>query len=361
MPKSRYTLGKDGYYHTTLSLGYAPDGKTIKKYFKAHTISELENKIQDFQSNAIIDLSSTMAFSDYAQKWIELNKPFWQHNTLFMYQNALEKHILPEIGFLPIDKIDISDLQTIINKNINHPNLCRKIKLTLNQIFKAAITEKIITYNPVLNLRLPNLKSAEKRPLTEKEKKAILECKDFTEKEKIFVKILYYCGLRRGECLALNSSDIDLKDRKLRINKALYFDDDMQGQIKEPKTTKSIRFVPIPSVLCPELINYLSDNKKVLFGKKTNAECYMSQSSYTKFWNGIVKKIESHTNEIPPTPLTAHIFRHNYATLLYYSNVSLKQASELLGHSNTKMIMDIYAHIDSKKENIDNKINDMFS
>ncbi len=54
--------------------------------------------------------------------------------------------------------------------------------------------------------------------------------------------------------------------------------------------------------------------------------------------------------------LTAHIFRHNYCTLLYYSGISQKKAVELMGHSDIKMIMEVYAHLDEEKESVREKI-----
>ena len=56
------------------------------------------------------------------------------------------------------------------------------------------------------------------------------------------------------------------------------------------------------------------------------------------------------------TGLTAHIFRHNYCTMLYYSGISQKKAVELMGHSDIKMIMEVYAHLDEEKESVQEKL-----
>ena len=75
----------------------------------------------------------------------------------------------------------------------------------------------------------------------------------------------------------------------------------------------------------------------------------VTKTVYNRFWRHIIEKLDSPT-------LTAHIFRHNYATMLYYSGVTLKQAAALLGHSSTKMILDIYAHLDDEREDLRGKI-----
>ena len=59
----------------------------------------------------------------------------------------------------------------------------------------------------------------------------------------------------------------------------------------------------------------------------------------------------------PIHDLTAHIFRHNYATMLYYSGISLKKAAALMGHADTKMIMEVYSHLNEQKEQTETKLN----
>jgi integrase len=85
----------------------------------------------------------------------------------------------------------------------------------------------------------------------------------------------------------------------------------------------------------------------------TDKNKWMSKSSYVRFWNGIIKAMGAED-------LTAHIFRHNYATMLYYSNVSIKMAAKLMGHNSINMIMEIYAHLDEMQERTAEKLNDVF-
>ena len=42
------------------------------------------------------------------------------------------------------------------------------------------------------------------------------------------------------------------------------------------------------------------------------------------------------------------MFRHEYATMLYYSGIDLKEAARLMGHTDIKLILEIYADLDSK-------------
>lgn len=88
----------------------------------------------------------------------------------------------------------------------------------------------------------------------------------------------------------------------------------------------------------------------------------MTHSGYNRFWECIISKMNAaaggseHVKAI--YHLTAHVFRHNYCTMLYYSGISLKKAAQLMGHADMKMIMEVYAHLDEQKEMTRKKIND---
>lgn len=70
-------------------------------------------------------------------------------------------------------------------------------------------------------------------------------------------QILYWCGLRSGELLALTSSDIDMEDKVIHITKS-YQRIDGEDIITDPKTSKSKRDVVMPDFLAEELKEYLN-------------------------------------------------------------------------------------------------------
>lgn len=62
-----------------------------------------------------------------------------------------------------------------------------------------------------------------------------------------------------------------------------------------------------------------------------------TRSSWECMWKSYIKKLDMN--------FTAHQLRHTYATMLYSSGVDVKSASELLGHSNIEITMNIYTHL----------------
>lgn len=361
----KYKKRKDGRYATSVTLGHDANGKVIKVFLSAKTEAELKRKViqtqVDAQSGKILKESS-MLLKDYAKDWLSLNKAKSGINTKAMYENAVNKHIILSIGHIPISKVKKSDVQKMINDRWEHPRTCQIIRMTLTQILESAIEDKLINDNVCKKLTMPKNEPKEKRQLTDEEKEAIKKA-DFSGKEKMFVYILFYFGLRRGEALALSKSDIDLKNNILIVNKSIAFNKN-DPVLKDTKSKSGVRNLPIPNAVKSILRDYLKQcDTFYLFADKGGN--LLTQSMLVRMWERIIRKMneavctekELLIGNLHITGLTPHIFRHNYCTMLYYSGISQKKAVELMGHSDVTMIMRVYAHLDEEKEKVQEKLN----
>lgn len=395
----RYKKDKNGYYQTKVTIGKDPNtGKRIRKAIYSRTIAGLENKrnqIKEEHYQNPFGLTPNTCFCDYAARWFEIFKaPTREHNTKEMYKNTI-KQINNAFGHLPIKSVTQMHIQALINTYFSQPSTCEKIMLTLNQIFKSAVINNIITINPVQMINLPKKKKSEKRALYDFELSAIPLC-DFTPKEKAIVYMLYYFGLRPEEVYALRKEDFDFKTHELSITKAAIYNSETKAmEIKPPKTGNGYRTMHIPIECEQELCEYVAScpthylftsNIPANMTKNASALAYydkpISKWTFRNMWQKIVDKIQcaygldysTHFSKseyqelvdkakaqrkalfVNVNELTPYTFRHNYATLLYYSGISLKKAAYLMGHNDTKMIMKIYAHLDEERENAAEKL-----
>lgn len=362
----KYKKRSDGRYATTIRLGYKADGRPNNVFLSAKTEKELKEKIFELKvkikEGEAVKTSDTL-LKDYANSWLDTYKASASINTKAMYVNVIKCHINPEIGHLPLNKIVRSDIQKVINDRQDHPRTCEIIRLTLVQILNSAIDDRLIRENVAKKVTVPKRHKSEKRALTELEKEAIKKA-DFTMQEKAFVMLLFYFGLRRGEALALTKSDIDLKKKILTVNKTVVFDQNNPTIKDGAKSDAGNRILPIPASIESFLREFLKsvDSFYLFKGKSTET---LSKTQYVRMWERIIKKMnaavttekEKEINAEPISGLTAHIFRHNYCTMLYYSGISQKKAVELMGHSDLKMIMEVYAHLDEEKEAVQEKLN----
>lgn len=366
----RYKKRADGRYATTIMLGYKPDGKPNNIFLSAKTEKELRDKIVEAKIKIKTGQTAKQSDSllkDYASSWLDTYKASVSINTLAMYKNIVNHHIKPELGHIPLNKLCRSDVQKLINDNQEHPRTCEQIKMTMVQILNCAIDDKLLIENVARKVTVPKRHKSERRILTDLEKEAIKKA-DFTVRERAFIMLLYYFGLRRGEALALTKSDIDLRQRLLTVNKTVVFEVNNPIVKTGAKSDAGNRSIPIPAASLPFFKDYLKtvDTFYLFPGKTTET---LSKTQYVKMWERIVRKMnDAVTSERekligaePITGLTAHIFRHNYCTMLYYSGISQKKAVELMGHSDIKMIMEVYAHLDEKKESVQEKLDNAIS
>lgn len=179
---------------------------------------------------------------------------------------------------------------------------------------------------------------------------------DLTTKERAFVGLMIYAGLRRGEALALTPSDIDIQNRMIHINKTVIFKKNTPEIKNTPKSDSGVRDVPIPDELYLILKAYLTERvgAKYIFTMERTDEL-ISISSLRKLWGRITAKAKLSAD------VTPHICRHTYATKLFYGGVDAKTAQKLLGHANISMTLDIYTHLQSDADDVRQQINRAFT
>lgn len=378
MPAQKYKKQSDGRYHTTLATGrIRPDGKPEKIALAARSIAELERKrfeILDQIERGSLLIDKDMTFSEYSAKWYQvyIEDSGLSHNRKCLYANTLKNHVsclLP----LKMCKITRTNVQQGYNALAGHPDLQREYKMAVNQIFRAAIDDGICIRNPADGLTTAPAKRQKRRALTEAERRAIRQA-DLTEKEKCFVYLLWYAGLRRQEILALTRADIG--PETITVNKALEFRGN-RSDLKETKSAAGERVIPVLDPLKPVLDAYLPlCDGLYLFTDKSGG--VMSKTAYRRFYEQIRRKINnaaggrghSAKSVVSGRPrytyvydldlvqgLTAHTFRHEFATILYYSGVDLLDAVRIFGHSDSRTLTDIYAELRQTESASVSKIN----
>lgn len=363
MASAKYKKNSRGIYEAKIWDGtYTPDGRKHRKIISSHKSSaDLERKVREFKDtikNQGNIRPTDYTFGEYALHWLEVKKAMKEVNTQAMYQNIINVHLSP-ISHLPLASIMNSHIQQCINMASDKPRTCQQIYLTTKQVMRMALCDFLIGQNQFqtmfTDISLPKYIKSEKRALTQTEKDSIPKA-NFSIMEKTYVYLIYGCGLRRGEALALTKFDINLKKAVLNITKTVIFDKNNPVIKNMPKTGNGIRSVPIPKVTLEVLKEYLpSISTTGLF--TTQDGRLITKSSYVRMWERIVDKMNLAAGGSKAFPvitnLTAHIFRHNYCSNLCYQvpNISIKKIARLMGDTE-KVVLDVYNHIIEEKENV---------
>lgn len=349
---SRYSKQKSGLYRTSIQLGYDRNGKPVKKYFSAATIKELEQKLMEAKNsmNQGLILCDSTPFGTYARKWMEVYKAKKSVQTYNMYQNAL-KH-LNSLDSVPVKKISRLNIQELINANSEHPRTCEVMLLTLKQIFKSAVEDGLIVKTPCTSIELPRHVKNEKRALTDEEKTA-LRSAVLQPQERLLLLLLYGTGCRPAEAYALTKDDFDFRNGTININKSVQYDGNSLSSVSAPKTNASIRSVIVSESILRGIKHSVDKIPTFnVLGAKTGE--IMNKTKYQTMFKHILAKAG-----LTGSGITQYTFRHNFVTECWYNGVSLKECQRQMGHKDYKMILEVYSHLDEKKENTRSKLASM--
>lgn len=300
-----------------------------------------------------------MKYKEWLEQWLELYvKPSSKGRTYKMYGDIVFNHIIPNFGEYDMDDITPIEVQKYIIELLKNGNLRTGESLSANSVNAiVVIFQSSLKLAHMLGIAKDYEMNKIKRPkVVEKkvESFSIIEQKtieqaimnDKRDKMKGII-ICLYTGLRIGELLALEWSDIDFANGEININKSCY-DGKMKGgsfgRITDtPKTENSIRVIPLPKKLVP-IIRAMKKNSNspyVISGK--NNVIYVR--SYQRSFEMLLKKLNIKHRGF-------HALRHTFATRAIECGMDVKTLSEILGHKNPTVTLNRYAHslMDHKKD-----------
>lgn len=370
---TKYKQNKNGLWQARVWDGtYNSDGtKHRKSVYSSKSSKDLELKVAAIAQQireGNITLPSNISFVDYSRHWLQVKKGMREKNTQRMYKRVINSYYAP-LGALKLVDFKHSDLQGLINSRLDSPRSCQQIAMTAKQVLKMAVADSYITqdafYKITSDLAIPKYKAPERRVLTDIEKEAIRTAA-FDDRERAFVYLLYACGLRRGEALALTPFDFKFAPgaNTVTINKTLIFDENTPEIKNNPKSDNGFRTIPIPDAVAGFLKEYVQGLSKPYLLTNIQGGDLMTRTGYNKMWKKIVRKMNEAAggSEAFPviTGLTAHIFRHNYCSELCYKvpTISIKKVAYLLGDTE-KMVMNVYSHIIEEKEDVSSVVNEI--
>jgi len=311
---------KKGLWREQITIG----GK--RRVFSAKTKKEVKLKILSIQQ----EQKHAPTFGATAQRWRAAHADRAEPGTWRTYDAAL-KRAVKEYGLRTLDTIKPGEVQSWINGL----GLARKTalnqKTVISAVFDYAIVDEgLDVSNPCDHIKVSDkLPRGSRRALDDWE---VREIQRTGPDEFILAPLILYTGARCGEALALQKRDIDFQRGVIHIAKAVHHEGN-QPVLGRLKTEMSDRYVP----LLPQLRRILDALDLAEDDFLVSGADPLTASALNRRWD---KWKKAHHVDFD-----RHSIRHAYATALLESDVSVKGAQALMGHSNYKTTMDIYTHI----------------
>ena len=151
-------------------------------------------------------------------------------------------------------------------------------------------------------------------------------------------EVLYWCGIREGELLALTPADFDLDKGLLSITKSYQR---LKGRdvITDPKTPKSVRVIQMPQFLTDEIRDYL----KSLYKVQTDQRIFEVTKSY------LHHEMDRGAKEAGVKRIRIHDLRHSHVSLLIEMGFSALAIADRVGHESVDITYK-YAHLFPSKQ-----------
>lgn len=293
--------------------------------------------------------TSTMAV--YLRYWLETYcKQHLAENTVRGYRVNIENHIIPQIGFIPLDKLKPTEIQNLYTNLLNKGLSGTSVRYVHNNLHKAlsqAVKAQLIPKNPADYVEPPRVDRYEAQPLTPEQVKTLLKsCRG----EDIYLPVLLAVtlGLRRGETLGLQWSNVDLQNGTLTVRQSASFTPD-GIHLSTTKTRNSRRTLLLPEGLHSTLQTALSqqEERRKELGASFNPLglvcCREDGSPLTA--NVLQHNFRDTLLRSGLPQIRFHDLRHTNATLMLRNAVPAKIVSAMLGHSSIGITMDTYSHV----------------
>lgn len=285
-----------------------------------------------------------MKYKEWLNEWLEYYvKPRAKYRTYTNYKHQIDKHISVKLGEFELEELSALELQKFVvglsNAGLSSNTVNGIINILKNSLRLAVSVGKASRQYTDL-IQRPKMREKPVDCFNKNEQKRIETYVKEKNTPKLYgIIICLYTGLRLGELLSLEWTDVDLSKRLLIVSKTCRDSWQNGSYVKIIDTTKtecSERIVVFPKQLVP-IFKYMrqhSNSSFVIDGKtKYGAEV----RSYQRSFERILKKLNIEHKGF-------HSLRHTFATRALECGMDVKTLSVTLGHKNPTITLKRYAH-----------------
>jgi integrase len=312
---------------------------------------DTKKEAQDWEREYITARSDdlNMTFAQFFEVYAEDRKPRLKYNTWLSKEYVINDKLIPYFGDKAMNAIDAKDIirwQNLMiqsRDNNGKPYKDTHLKCIHNQltaIFTHAFKYYGLKTNPASKAGSMGKKHSDEMQFWTRDEYAKFAVAAMGTPRVFYpFEVLYWCGLRLGELLALTYGDIDLDRKTIHVNKSYQ---KLKGKeyITDPKTPKSKRTIVIPDNLCNELREFMG----LQYGFKMGDRMFSNVSkSY------LAAHLKQIAEAVGIKPIRVHDLRHSHVSLLIELGFTPVAIAERVGHESIEITLR-YAHLFPTKQ-----------
>lgn len=290
-----------------------------------------------------------MPFEAFVELYINDMKSRLKENTWLTKEHIIRTKILQYFAEKKINEISAKDViawqnELLAFRDEKHkpysPTYLKTLHNQLSAIFNHAVRFYDLNSNPAA--KAGNMGTEQHKEMlfwTKEEYEKFAEVMMDKPVSYYAFEMLYWCGIRLGELLALTPADFDFKNSTVRINKSYQR---LKGEdvITTPKTKKSNRTIKMSKFLCEEMQEYIS----MIYGVKKTDRIFTITKSY------LHHEMDRGSKEAGVKRIRIHDLRHSHISLLIDMGFSAVAIADRVGHESIEITFR-YAHLFPSKQN----------
>ena len=299
-----------------------------------------------------------LTVSEFLDKWVEHIRTRVSARTFERYSSLIEHWIRPELGALPLAKLQPLHVQQLYSRALEgprrdgrpgglQPQSVLHIHRVLSEALKMAMRWQLAARNVCEAVEPPSVRQPEIPAIDEMQGALLLDAARGT---RLYIPILLAlaCGLRRGEILALRWSDVDWTNGLLWVRRSV--EQTRAGaSIKEPKSPRSRRSVALPPVVVEALREHRARQDEIrdalgsdyqendLICPRDDGSLWPPQA-FTSAYRDLLRRRGLQGPNF-------HALRHSHASQLIRAGLDIKLVSARLGHAKSGFTLETYGHL----------------
>ena len=305
-----------------------------------------------------VESSLDMTFESFVGRYREDKEGRIKENTWEMKNHIIETKFLPYFGKLKMDSITPQQIITWQNELLNYkddkgkaysPVYLKTVHNQLSAIFNHAVRYYNLRENPCV--KAGSMGKKKNREMLFWTKEEYLKFADvMMDKPQSFYafEMLYWCGIREGELLALTPADFDFEKGTVTINKSYQR---LKGRdvitTTTPKTEKSNRTITMPQFLTDEIQDYL----KMQYDIGEEDRMFTITKSY------LHREMDRGSKEAGVKRIRIHDLRHSAISLLIDMGFSATAIADRVGHESIEITYNYARLFPSKQKEMAEKLN----
>lgn len=304
--------------------------RSTKSGFKTKVEAQVwatKQETKKYEGKLVVAIN--VGIADFYLDWYKAFKEQGLNEWTKVWYMRTYKILLNDFNNKPINKVTTIEFQEFLNEYAkNHvQKTVNKFKSHVRQMINYGISENLIEKDFTFNTKVIGAKKLSKiKYLETDEINGLISVLDFKNQSDQYIYIALMTGLRYAEVAGLSSKD--LNGDMLTVERNW---NELTKSYKSTKTESSNRVIKVDSTIQGLLSNF--DNSLPISSNAAN------------------KRLRQLLKEIDAQSITFHGLRHTHASYLLANGVNIQYVSERLGHKDSTVTLNTYAHLlDSKRK-----------